>query len=163
MFIILTYVVLFFIKGDIAISSLKNSSYYIKEMLIVMPIIFIVITLLDVWVPKDVIIKRLGEDSGKKGILLSFILGSISAGPIYAAFPMGKALLKKGASVSNLVIIISSWAVIKVPLLANEIKFIGLNFMIIRWILTVISILVMAKIISSKINFQDIGETENNI
>ena len=31
--------------------------------------------------------------------------------------------LKKGASISNIVIILSAWAVIKVPMLANEAKF----------------------------------------
>ncbi|MBS4537464.1 permease [Clostridium sp. D2Q-11] len=132
-------------------------------MLLVMPIIFIAITLIDVWVPKKVIIDRLGDNSGKKGILLSFILGSISAGPIYAAFPMASALLKKGASISNIVIIISSWAVIKIPLLANEIKFIGFKFMIVRWILTVISIMIMAKIISNNINIEEINPKEKII
>jgi ferredoxin len=78
-----------------------------------------------------------------KGNLLSLLLGSISAGPIYAAFPIGKSLLSKGASITNIVIILSSWAVIKVPMLANEAKFLGVDFMIVRWILTVISIVIM--------------------
>lgn len=154
--IIIIYSLLLLVNRELGFNSLKNSSYYIKEMLIVMPIIFIFITLIDAWVPKKVIIDRLGEDSGKKGILLSFILGSVSAGPIYAAFPMCNALLKKGASISNIVIIMSSWAVIKVPLLANETKFLGFEFMIIRWIFTVISIIIMSKILSKNINKQEI-------
>ncbi|WP_252187727.1 permease [Anaeromonas frigoriresistens] len=162
-FIISIYLIITLFNINLASTSLNNSSYYIKEMLLVMPIIFIAITLIDVWVPKKVIIDRLGDNSGKKGILLSFILGSISAGPIYAAFPMASALLKKGASISNIVIIISSWAVIKIPLLANEIKFIGFKFMIVRWILTVISIMIMAKIISNNINIEEINPKEKII
>lgn len=154
------YITLSIFNNDLAVSSLNNSSYYIKEMLIVMPIIFIVITLIDVWVPKKVIIDKLGENSGKKGIFLSFALGSLSAGPIYAAFPMASALLNKGASISNIVIIISSWAVIKIPLLANEIKFIGFKFMFIRWILTVISIMFMAKIIAKNIDIEEVKKKE---
>jgi hypothetical protein len=38
-------------------------------------------------VPKETIIKLLGKEARTKGVLLAFILGSISAGPIYAAFP----------------------------------------------------------------------------
>ena len=43
-------------------------------------------------------------------------------------FPIGKSLLSKGASITNIVIILSSWAVIKVPMLANEAKFLGSRF-----------------------------------
>ena len=77
---------------------------------------------------------------------MALLLGSISAGPIYAAFPVSKTLLGKGASISNIVIILSTWAVIKVPMLANEIKFLGINFMGIRWVLTVTAIFFMAYI-----------------
>lgn len=52
-------------------------------------------------------------------------------------------MLKKGASITNIVIILSSWAVIKIPMLANEVKFLGIKFMGIRWVLTVISIFTM--------------------
>jgi len=97
-----------------------------------------------------------GEKSGFRGNLLALLLGSISAGPIYAAFPISKTLLGKGASISNIVIILSSWAVIKVPMLANEAKFLGVNFMIIRWVLTVIVIFVMAYITGMIVKKKDL-------
>lgn len=100
--------------------------------------------------------KHFGEKSGIFGNLLSLLLGSISAGPIYAAFPISKALISKGASVSNVVIILSSWAVIKVPMLANEAKFLGVSFMGIRWGLTVISILLMAWVMGKLIDKNDV-------
>ena len=40
----------------------------------------------------------------------------------------------------SIIIILSSWAVIKIPMLLNEAKFLGAKFMIIRWLLTVIAI-----------------------
>jgi uncharacterized membrane protein YraQ (UPF0718 family) len=99
-----------------------------------------------------------GEKSGFKGNLLALLLGSISAGPIYAAFPISKTLLGKGASISNIVIILSSWAVIKVPMLANEAKFLGVNFMIIRWVLTVIAIFIMAYITGMIVKKKDLPD-----
>lgn len=60
------------------------------------------------------------------------------------------------ASISNIVIILSSWAVIKVPMLANEAKFLGVNFMIIRWVLTVIAIFVMAYITGTIVKKKDL-------
>lgn len=148
--VILIYIFLLIFMPDKGIESLKNSSYYVKEMFIIMPVILLLTSLIEAWVPKKTIENALGEGSGVKGFVFSFLLGSFSAGPIYAAFPVCKMLIKKGANVANIVIILSAWAVIKIPMLANEAKFLGLKFMSIRWILTTISILIMA-IITSKI------------
>lgn len=120
----------------------------------IMPVIFILTALLDMWVPKEKIMRYLGKGAKAKGVFLSFVVGSVSAGPIYAAFPMCVMLHKKGASIRNIIIILSSWAVIKVPMLLNEAKFLGPKFMAIRWVLTVIAIIIFswiaAKIIKDK-------------
>lgn len=158
LFIIITYIVTFIISPRIGVNAVKNTGYYIKEMLMIMPVIFILTALLDTWVPKESIIKYLGTGSKTKGMLLSFVLGGISAGPIYAAFPVCIMLHKKGASIRNIVIILSSWAVIKIPMLLNEVKFLGLKFMIIRWILTVISIVIFSWIASKIVMDEDIRQ-----
>ena len=129
-------------------------------MLIIMPVIFVLTALLDSWVPKEAIIKILGKEAKSKGILLSFFLGSISAGPIYAAFPLCGMLYKKGASIKNIVIILSSWAVVKIPMLLNEAKFLGLKFMITRWILTIIAILIFSYITSIIVKDKDFPKYE---
>lgn len=154
--IILVYLVLFIFKPDMGIASVKNSGYYIKEMLMIMPVIFVLTALLDTWIPKEKITKYLGEESKSKGVVLSFVLGSISAGPVYAAFPFCVMLLKKGASIKNIVIILSSWAVIKVPMLLNEAKFLGVKFMAVRWVLTVIAIMIFSWLTAKMINKEDI-------
>ncbi len=154
------YILMFILKPDMGVTSIKNSAYYIKEMLMIMPVIFVLTALLDTWIAKEKITKYLGKESKVKGIILSFVLGSISAGPIYAAFPMCVMLHKKGASVRNLVIILSSWAVIKVPMLLNEAKFLGIKFMAIRWVLTVIAIVVFSWITSKIVKDEDIVQKE---
>lgn len=138
------YAVLLAVRSAAGLTAVQNSAYYIREMLLIMPVIFVLTALLDVWVPKEKIMRYLGQGSKAKGALLSLLLGSISAGPIYAAFPLCTMLHKKGASIRNLVIILSAWAVIKVPMLLNEMAFLGLRFMAIRWVLTVLSILVFS-------------------
>lgn len=155
-FVILIYLGLFVFAPSKAVLSINNSMYYVAEMLQIMPVIFMLTIVIEAWVPKDTIIKEFGVDSGIKGGIYSLLLGSLSAGPIYAAFPICKTFLKKGASIKNIIIILSSWAVIKVPMLANEAKFLGPKFMLIRWILTVISIFVMANIISLFVKQKDI-------
>ena len=138
------YAVLFLVAPQKAISAFQSSLYYLWEMVQVLPVIFVFTVVIEAWIPKSVIMKGLGEKSGVRGWLLSLALGSLSAGPIYAAFPLGKMLMNKGASVTNLVILLSSWAVIKVPMLANEAKFLGPQFMAVRWMLTVSAIFLMA-------------------
>jgi len=145
-----------------AMSAFANTGYYLKEMIQIMPVIFVLTVTIETWVPKETITKKLGDQSGIIGNLLSFILGSISAGPIYAAFPICKMLLKKGASITNIVIILSSWAVIKVPMLANEAKFLGPDFMATRWILTLISILAMAYVTTFIVKKKDLSTNETS-
>lgn len=150
------YLVIFAVSSDKAIESVKNSMYYLIEMIQILPVIFLFTVVIEALIPKEMIMRSFGEQSGLKGNLLALLLGSISAGPIYAAFPVSKALLGKGARVSNIVIILSTWAVIKVPMLANEVKFLGVEFMVVRWILTVIAIFVMAHTIGLLIKKKDL-------
>ena len=158
--IILAYAAMFIIKPAMGVSSAKNSIYYIKEMLLIMPVIFILTALLDTWVKKQTIIKYLGTNAGFKGIVLSFVLGGISAGPIYAAFPFCVMLKNKGASIRNIVIILSAWAVIKLPMLLNEVKFLGVKFMVVRWVLTVIAIIIFSWITSIIVKDKDFPDAK---
>lgn len=154
--IVLCYAVMFFTKPQMGILAVKNSGYYLKEMLLIMPVIFILTALLDTWVPKETIMKFLGQESKFTGTVLSFALGAVSAGPIYAAFPICVMLHKKGATIKNIIIILSSWAVIKIPMLLNEMKFLGPKFMVVRWVLTVIAILIFSWIAFKIVNDDDL-------
>lgn len=154
--IVIIYAVLMIAQRDMALSALSNSTYYLIEMAQILPVIFMLTVAIDVLIPKEWIVKRLGKKSGLGGAALALAFGSLSAGPIYAAFPIAKTLHKKGASIGNVVVILSAWAVIKVPMLANEAKFLGPGFMAVRWILTVAFIfgvgLIMEK---SRIKIED--------
>ncbi len=161
-FVALIYIIISIIAPDKGLAAIKNSGYYLFEMLTVMPVVFLLTVFIDAWIPQDLIIKRLGQKSGVLGGVFSLLLGSLSAGPIYAAFPICKLLLKKGASIGNIIIILSSWAVIKVPMLANEAKFLGVKFMAVRWVLTVSAIFLMAWLSSLIIRNNDIPNEESN-
>ncbi|PHS29387.1 MAG: permease [Alkaliphilus sp.] len=152
----LVYLILLAFFPEKGVEALNRTKYFLLEMVQILPVIFMFTVVIEAWIPKEVIVKKFGDNSGFSGNALSLLLGSISAGPIYAAFPIAKMLLKKGASITNIVIILSSWAVIKVPMLANEAKFLGAEFMAVRWILTVISILVMGYLISLIVKKEDL-------
>jgi uncharacterized membrane protein YraQ (UPF0718 family) len=88
--------------------------------------------LLDVWIPREVLTKHMGEGSGGRGLLIAFILGTAAAGPLYVAFPIGVLLLKKGAKLSNVIFFLGVWSSTKLPVLLFEVASIGLNFTLIH-------------------------------
>ena len=64
----LAYIFLFIAMPDKAYLSVKNSIYYIIEMLEIMPLIFILTSIIEAWVPKEVIMNGFGEKAGIKGV-----------------------------------------------------------------------------------------------
>ncbi|MPN19707.1 hypothetical protein SDC9_167079 [bioreactor metagenome] len=130
----------------------------ISEMLKVIPPIFILLGLLDVWVPREKMIKYMGDNSGILGISIAFLLGSAAAGPLYAAFPIAGVLLKKGADFSNILIFIGAWSTTKIPLLLFEVSSLGWKFTIIRLIIDIVGILVIANITNKMLNKEDKDE-----
>ncbi|MCG8686586.1 MAG: permease [Desulfobacterales bacterium] len=154
--IVIALLVLLILSPDKALRSLKNSQYYVIEMLKIMPVVLILTALIEAWVPRKTIMNRLGKQSKVKGALLSLVMGSVSAGPIYVAFPLCRTLYKKGASITNIVIIMSAWAVVKIPMLATEAQFLGASFMLVRWALTVLSIIAMALLVGTLVKRDDI-------
>ncbi|HAK46198.1 MAG TPA: Fe-S cluster protein [Spirochaeta sp.] len=158
---VVLYACFFFLRQDIFWAAVNYTKDFMLEMLQVLPPVLVITALMAVWVPAEAIKKGLGSASGLRGKLLSLLIGSVSAGPIYAAFPAAYMLFKKGASVSNLVIILSSWAVIKVPMLLVEMKFLSIRFMIIRLILTVPAILLMGVLMERLIKRSNIQSADD--
>jgi uncharacterized membrane protein YraQ (UPF0718 family) len=114
------------------------------EMLSILPPIFILLGLLDVWIKRETMMKYMGEGSGFTGILLAFLLGSAAAGPLYAAFPVAGVLLKKGCKLSNVFIMLGAWSTTKIPLILFEASSLGARFMLIRLAMDLLGIAVIA-------------------
>lgn len=122
------------------------------EMLSVIPPIFILLGLLDVWVQRDTMIKLMGEESGIIGILIAFFLGSAAAGPLYAAFPIAGVLLKKGSKFSNVLIFIGAWSTTKIPMLLFEATSMGWKFMMTRFVIDIPGIMLIAYVTEKLLN-----------
>lgn len=130
-------------KTDAAVRSSLLTWDYFKEMALIMLPVFILMGLMEIWIPKDKIQKWVGSGSGIKGIGISIALGTLPTGPLYVAFPMTAALIRKGASFTNMVVFLGSWAALKIPQLMVEIKFLGLSFTLLRFVLTLIALLLI--------------------
>jgi len=113
-----------------------NFWMFFKEMILFLPLMFILIGLFDVWVPREKIEKHIGNESGWKGTGLVILLATLQAGPLYSAFPFASILWKKGCSIRNVFIYLGAFATIKIPMLTFEIGFLGLKFSLLRTLIT---------------------------
>jgi len=143
---------------EIGLKSLDITKQNLIEMLSVIPPIFVLLGLLDVWVDRATMIKYTGKSSGLKGVLIAFLLGSAAAGPLYAAFPVAGVMLKKGSSLMNVFIFIGAWSTTKIPLLTFEAANLGFPFMLIRLALSIVGIMAIAAVTQKSLSSQQQNE-----
>lgn len=132
-------------------------------MLGIMPPIFILLGLLDVWVERETMIKLMGEDSKVLGIFIAFLLGSVAAGPLYVSFPFAGMLLKKGSNLFNVLIFIGAWSATKIPISLFEASIMGWKFMLVRYIIDIPVIILIAYIVDKIISPNDKETIYKNI
>lgn len=145
----------FSIDYNLGKSIFKEQFYsFFKEMILFLPIMFILIGLGDVWINREKVEKHIGKDSGLKGIILVIFLSMAQAGPLYGAFPVTYLLWKKGASIRNIFIYIGAFCTIKIPMLTFEIGFLGWKFSLLRTLFSLPAIIiigvVMEKLLKNK-------------
>jgi len=146
----------FFINKEIGLRSISITGYSFKEMALIIPPIFILLGLLDIWVPRETMIKYMGEKSGIKGIILAFILGSAAAGPLYGAFPVAAVFMKKGVKFINVLIFIGAWSTTKIPMFLFELSSLGASFAVTRLLVDIPGIIIIAYILSNIISEDEI-------
>jgi len=125
--------------------------------------IFICVGLLDVWVKKETMIGLMGKKSGGRGIILSYLLGVVTAVPLYALFPIAGMMLKKQCSILNVLIFICSSASIRIPLLLFEASSLGIKFTTVRFITNIFVVIAIAFIIEKLLSDSEKQEIYNNI
>lgn len=148
--LLLINIIVLFIYPEIGMKSFKVSFGSLIEMLSIVPPVFIILGLTDVWVKKETMIKIMGEKSRITGILIAFVLGSAAAGPLYAAFPIAAMLMKKGSKFSNVLIFIGAWSTTKIPMLLFEASSMGIQFTLLRFAINLPVIFLIA-FISEKV------------
>ena len=137
-------------------TALNTMLFSLREMATVLPPIFILLGLLDVWVPRETMVRFMGEGSGIRGALLALILGSAAAGPLYAAFPVAGMFMRKGAKFSNVVLFIGAWSTTKVPMFMFELASLGPVFALTRMGLSIAGIALIALAMSRLIKKNEV-------
>lgn len=136
--------ILILFNREIGLKAVDTTLFSFKEMILIIPPIFILLGLLDVWVPRETMIKYMGEGSGLKGIILAILIGSAAAGPLYGAFPVALVLMKKGAKFTNILLFLGAWSTTKIPMLLFELSALGPKFTLTRLAVSLVGIFVIA-------------------
>lgn len=131
-------------QGQLAVQSFES---YLLEMAAIVPAVVLLMGLFEVWVPKDLIQRHLGQGSGPRGTVLAILMGTAPTGPLYAAFPIAGSLLRMGARVSNVVVFLGTWGAAKVPQLLVEAQFLGPSFAALCLVLTVASLIAIGLVL----------------
>lgn len=153
--VLLGVLILYLFNREAGLNVFNLAFYQITEMLVVIPPVFILLGLLDIWVPREMMMKYMGEGSGIKGIFLSFLIGSAAAGPLYGAFPIAAVFMKKGVKFSNVIIFLGAWSTTKIPMFLFEMSSLGVKFALTRLMIDIPGIIIIGFVLSKLISKEE--------
>ena len=114
----------------------QNLLVFLKEMLSILPCVFVLIGLFEVWVKKETIVKHLGHGSGAVSYVWSILLAGTTVGGLYVALPVAHALHLKGARPGVVMAYLGASAICRVPMSLFEASFLGWKFTTIRFLVS---------------------------
>jgi uncharacterized membrane protein YraQ (UPF0718 family) len=111
-----------------------------KTLLLVLPTLigaFLIAGYVRVLVPEDMMREWLGEESGFKGILVSYIAGTFTFGGPFISFPIAASLYHAGGSVKTVTMYITSWALWGGGIIFYEFSILGFRLFTIRMVASI--------------------------
>jgi uncharacterized membrane protein YraQ (UPF0718 family) len=106
---------------------------FLRDMMRVLPAVFILIGLFDVWVKRETVEKHLGHGAGLVSYLWALLLAATAVGGLHVAFPIAYALHAKGARLGVVLAYLAGAAICRVPMTLFEASFLGWRFTIVRF------------------------------
>jgi len=114
-----------------------NFKSFLLQMLKLLPFVFILIGLFEVWVKRESVEKHLGHESGCIAYLWAILLAGTTVGGLYVALPVAYSLFRKGARLSVVFAYVSASAICRIPMTLFEAGFLGWRFTIVRFIISI--------------------------
>ena len=118
--------------GGQHIAGLKRSFDMTLEILPLLVCAFIVAGMVQELLPKDIVSKWVGTESGLRGILIGALAGGLTPGGPYVSMPIAAGFLRAGASIGTMVAFMTGWSVWAFNRLPMEIGVLGWKFSLIR-------------------------------
>lgn len=141
---VLATIVIWIFNPNKGMNILKNFLNTCESTIPILILMFALLAFIKVGMNSDAVQKGIQKNTGIKSIMFGYIFGLLVSGPIYPGFSLGKILMEHGIKIRVVIIMLSTWATLKVALLPFEIKILGLHVTIVRWIVTGIVIFLIA-------------------
>lgn len=111
---------------------LKSAGNLLVQILPLLIFAFIVAGMIQVLIPRELIAKWVGVESGLRGILIGSVLGGLMPGGPMTSLPVAAGLLRVGASIGTMVAFLTGWSLLAFTRLPMEIGIMGWKFALIR-------------------------------
>jgi uncharacterized membrane protein YraQ (UPF0718 family) len=111
---------------------MKSALTLVVEILPLLFFAFIVAGMVQVLLPREVVSKWVGVESGMRGIIVGTLAGGLTPGGPFVSMPIAVGLLHSGASVGTLVAFLTAWSLWAFARLPMEVGILGWKFTVIR-------------------------------
>lgn len=118
------------------IDGVKSALKMTVEVLPLLIFAFIVSGMVQVLIPRELLSRWIGAESGIRGIFIGTVAGGLAPGGPYVSMPIAAGLLHSGASVGTIVAFLTGWSLWAVGRLPMEIGILGWKITLIRIIST---------------------------
>ncbi len=118
--------------GGEHVVGLKSAGNLLLQILPLLIFAFIIAGMIQVLIPKELISKWVGTESGFCGILIGSALGGLMPGGPITSLPVAAGLLRVGASIGTMVAFLTGWSLLALTRLPMEIGIMGWKFALIR-------------------------------
>ena len=118
--------------GGEHIVGLKSGGNILLQVIPLLIFAFIVAGMIQVLIPREMISKWVGVESGFRGLLIGTAIGGFAPGGPFITMPIAAGLLRAGASVGTMVAFLTAWSLLAVTRLPLEIGLLGWKFTVIR-------------------------------
>ncbi len=124
-------VIISYQKG-VHVQGLKTFWGMLIQILPLLVFAFIVASMIQALIPRELISRWIGMESGFRGILIGTAMGGLTPSGPFVSMPIAAGLLRTGAGVGTMVAFITGWSLLAFTRLPMEIGIMGWKFTLIR-------------------------------
>jgi uncharacterized membrane protein YraQ (UPF0718 family) len=114
------------------VAGLKSTLGMTVEILPLLLFGFLVAAMVQVLVPRELLSKWIGVESGMKGILIGTVAGGMLPGGPYVSLPIVAALVRSGASAGTVVAFLTGWSLWALSSLPLQVGILGWRLTLVR-------------------------------
>ena len=118
-------------KG-VHIQGLKASGSMLLQIIPLLVFAFLIAGMVQFLLPREIISRWVGAESGFRGLLIGTAMGSIAPGGPYVSLPLAAGLLRMGANIGTMVAFLTAWSLLAFSRMPMELGIMGWKFTLIR-------------------------------